>query len=167
LPTLLLPVPSSSSTNGPSSRPLSVAEQSSYSRVTPSFELTFLGTCSGRPTPARNVSSIALRTGAKDKKLMLFDCGDGTQLRLLKARHLSLDQLAMVFVTHMHGDHVFGLSNLIAAACNRSLEAPLHIFGPQGIAQFVKTNMSATHTWLERPLVFHELLKNNVRAVRR
>lgn len=158
LPTLLLPVDSV-----PASRPIPLAELGSHSARL--FELTFLGTASGRPTLARNVSSLALRIGtSKNKKLFLFDAGDGTQLRLLAARHLSLAHLSLLFVTHMHGDHVSGLPNIVTAACTHLSDEPLHIFGPQGVAQFVKQSLSATHTWLNRPIIFHELLKNNVRA---
>lgn len=130
------------------------------------FDLTFLGTASSRPTPTRGVSSLAVRLGRK-KSILLFDCGDGTQSRWIQARYLTFERLSVICITHMHGDHVFGLPNLVAGACTKKVAEPLHIFGPIGIANYVRANLNATHTWLERPIVFHELLKKNTKTVRR
>jgi ribonuclease BN (tRNA processing enzyme) len=139
------------------------------------FELTFLGTSSGRPTPARNVSSLALRIG-RAHRLALFDAGEGTLRQLARCNHLSLSTLTCVFITHLHGDHVWGLCPLLSLAsqAKSSTQRPspleagavprtMHVFGPRGIAAFVKTNLAATHTWLGRPVLFHELLSHDVR----
>lgn len=146
---------------------LATLDASTRSRL---FELTFLGTASGRASLSRNVSSVALRMG-RTARLSLFDCGEGTSRQLQRCSHLQLGALQHVFITHMHGDHVLGLCSVLAAVDkikrpSAALAArPLHIFGPLGIAAFVKTNLAATHTWISRPLVFHELLRNDTRAV--
>ena len=75
------------------------------------MQVTFLGTSSGVPTRARNVSAVALRLPQRSE-LWLFDCGEGTQHQFLRS-DLRLSQLRRVFVTHMHGDHVFGLPGLL------------------------------------------------------
>ena len=77
------------------------------------LQVTFLGTSSGVPTRARNVSAVALRLPQRSE-MWLFDCGEGTQHQFLRSE-LRLSQLRRVFVTHMHGDHVFGLPGLLAS----------------------------------------------------
>ena len=77
------------------------------------MQVTFLGTSSGVPTRARNVSAVALRLSQRSE-MWLFDCGEGTQHQFLRS-DLRLSQLRRVFITHMHGDHVFGLPGLLAS----------------------------------------------------
>ena len=77
------------------------------------MQVTFLGTSSGVPTRARNVSAVAVRL-AQRSELWLFDCGEGTQHQFLRS-DLRLSQLRRIFITHMHGDHVFGLPGLLAS----------------------------------------------------
>ena len=78
------------------------------------MEITFLGTSSGVPTRARNVSSVALRLPQK-AEVWLFDCGEGTQHQLLRSE-IKSSQISKIFVTHMHGDHIFGLMGTIASS---------------------------------------------------
>ena len=77
------------------------------------MQVTFLGTSSVVPTRARNVSAVALRLPQRSE-MWLFDCGEGTQHQFLRS-DLRLSQLRRVFITHMHGDHVFGLPGLLAS----------------------------------------------------
>ena len=145
------------------------------------IRVTFLGTASGRPTRARNVSSTAVwlrnhsgggvnSTSIRRKKVLMFDCGDGTLLQSRHVPHLrDLIDLEVICLTHMHGDHAFGLPTVIAAACNHSSsdapKTPLHVFGPQGISAYVKGVLAQTKTWMERPVIYHEILKGNVKTV--
>ena len=76
------------------------------------MQVTFLGTSSGVPTRARNVSAVALRLPQR-AELWLFDCGEATQHQFLRSE-LRVSQLRRIFVTHMHGDHVYGLPGLLA-----------------------------------------------------
>ena len=107
----------------------------------PDLCVTWLGTSSGNPSLRRNVSCIALTLG---RSVYLVDCGEGTSRQVLRA---NLDPACIkgVFISHLHGDHCFGLPGLIelvskahkesnSPAANRSLE----VYGPPGIQQLVK-----------------------------
>jgi ribonuclease Z len=100
-----------------------------------------LGTSSGRPTPRRNVSAGAL---ARDGEWSLFDCGEGTQYQLLRA-DLRLSRLRHVFVTHMHGDHVLGLPGLLGTLNLARHDRAVDVFGPPGIARFLREVSRATY----------------------
>ncbi|TCS35142.1 metallo-beta-lactamase superfamily protein [Paucimonas lemoignei] len=71
------------------------------------MEFQFLGTSSGTPTKTRNVAGLALRV-PNARQWHLVDCGEGTQHRILNT-NLSLATLRAIFITHIHGDHCYGL----------------------------------------------------------
>ncbi|WP_457597334.1 ribonuclease Z [Hydrogenimonas sp.] len=98
---------------------------------------TFLGTSAGVPTKTRNVSALAMRLEGR-KKWSLFDCGEGTQHRLMHTA-LSPFHLANIFITHLHGDHVYGLFGLMASRGMARATEPLTIYGPEGLAEMVGT----------------------------
>lgn len=100
------------------------------------MEITFLGTSSGVPTRSRNVSSVALRLPQR-AEVWLFDCGEGTQHQLLRS-DLKSSQIRRIFITHMHGDHIFGLLGLIASCGLAGNAQPIDIYGPQGLADYLK-----------------------------
>ena len=83
-----------------------------------SWDLSWLGTASAMPLPHRNVSALALRNGPD---LWIFDVGEGTQAQALRAG-LRLSRLSKVFITHLHGDHVFGLPSLLCYVNNAARE---------------------------------------------
>lgn len=127
------------------------------------ISLTFLGTSSGIPTLDRNVSCIALH-GWNAKDVFLVDCGDGTQRRLLEAG-ISFARIRGVFVTHMHGDHVYGMVPLLAMI---SMISPttreLFVVGPVGIRKFVEETAASTQLFLRYELRFVELPHNVTQA---
>ncbi|MEH6437815.1 MBL fold metallo-hydrolase [Massilia sp. DD77] len=116
------------------------------------MELLFLGTSSGTPTRQRNMSAVALRTrGARHWALV--DCAEGTQHRLLRAP-LSLMHLRTVFITHLHGDHCYGLPGLLASAGMLNRTEPLLIVGPAPLQAMIECIMEATQLRLPYPVSF-------------
>ncbi len=99
------------------------------------MEITFLGTSSGVPTRSRNVSSVALRLTQK-AEVWLFDCGEGTQHQFLRSE-IKSSQIRRIFITHMHGDHTFGLMGLIASGGLAGNAQPIDIYGPSGLEEYL------------------------------
>ena len=99
------------------------------------MKFTFLGTSAGKPTKERNVSALALEFD-QDNKWYLFDCGEATQHQLLHTP-LSLNKLDTIFITHLHGDHYYGLLGLLSSKTLDKSETPLRLYGPQGIKKFL------------------------------
>ena len=117
------------------------------------MELLFLGTSSGTPTRARNVSGLGLLEDS-GKGWYLIDCGEGTQHQVLRTP-LSLSALRAIFITHVHGDHCFGLPGLLASAALQGRTAPLEIVAPHGIEAWLNGTLAMSETFLPYQLVFH------------
>ncbi|KEQ19392.1 ribonuclease Z [Endozoicomonas numazuensis] len=103
------------------------------------MRFTFLGTSAGSPTVDRNVTAMALALD-ESRDWYLVDCGEGTQQRLLKSRY-TLSGLAGIFITHVHGDHIFGLPGLITSASMQGRKEPLMICAPEGVESFVRHSL--------------------------
>jgi ribonuclease Z len=126
------------------------------------LKLTFLGTSSGTPTRHRNVSGLAVQT-VLNADWFLFDCGEGTQHRLLRTP-LSLHDMAAVFITHVHGDHCYGLPGLLASAGMGKRTKPLKLVAPLPVWQWFQATRELTDLHLpyevehvdveSRPLVY-------------
>ena len=111
------------------------------------LKLTFLGTSAGVPTKKRNVTALAIEclnpylSGArpqpkKSRPWVLIDCGEGTQQQLLHTK-LSLRQLTVICITHVHGDHCYGLPGLLASAAMSGRHEPLTLITPKAIAKLL------------------------------
>jgi len=100
------------------------------------MRFTFLGTSAGLPTRDRNVTGLALAVD-RQREWYLIDCGEGTQHRLLGTPY-SAAKLRAIFITHIHGDHCYGLPGLIASANMGGRTLPLTICAPAGIAEFIE-----------------------------
>lgn len=121
------------------------------------MEVVFLGTSAGAPTVRRNMQSCAVRF--ESGEVVIVDCGEGTQQQLLKlgAGHkLKLAQVTSILVTHLHGDHVFGLPGLMCFL--DAGKRPLRIVGPRGTRAFARYALRLSRTELSRPFFVVELV---------
>ena len=117
------------------------------------MRITFLGTGAGAPSRNRNVSAIGLQF-IQQSLLWLFDCGEATQQQVLRSP-LRLSQLERIFITHLHGDHVFGLPGLLASrSLQQMTDAPVTLYGPEGLAEYIQTALRLSGTHLGYPLDF-------------
>ena len=119
------------------------------------MELTFLGTGSAMPTRQRNVSGVAMRLPGRGD-LWLFDCGEATQHRLL-ATSLRPPQIRRIFVTHLHGDHVYGLPGLLTTLGMLGAYRPVELHGPAGLGELIDTTLRVSQSSCTYPLRVHEL----------
>ncbi len=117
------------------------------------MRLCFLGTGSGTPTRKRNVSGLALRF--EDGREWILDCGEGTQQRMLDSS-VRPGRIERIFVTHLHGDHCFGLPGLLASLAVHGRIDPVEVIGPTGIARLARTALSVTRMGLPYQLSFSE-----------
>ncbi|MGB5964626.1 MAG: MBL fold metallo-hydrolase [Sulfurimonadaceae bacterium] len=108
--------------------------------------LTFLGTSAGKPTRERNVSALALEF-EQDNKWYLFDCGEGTQRQIMQSR-LSLGRVDTIFITHLHGDHYYGLPGLLSTKKLDGALKPLSIYAPKGIRRFLESALDLSEAHL-------------------
>jgi len=117
------------------------------------FELTLLGTNAALPTVGRSPSAQVLQI---QHHYYLIDCGEGTQVRLLeyKVRHSRIRQ---VFISHLHGDHFFGLIGLLTSWQLSGRRAALDIYSPEGLERMIRIQLEAGAGRLSYPLCFHVL----------
>ncbi|HJG22482.1 ribonuclease Z [Enterococcus durans] len=123
------------------------------------MELQFLGTGAGVPAKHRNVTSIALKLLDERNEVWLFDCGEGTQMQILRTS-IRPRKIEKIFITHLHGDHIFGLPGLLSSRSFQGGDTPLEIYGPKGIEMFIKTSLAVSQTRLGYALKFIELTED-------
>lgn len=111
-----------------------------------SMKLLFLGTSAGIPTKQRNVTGLALQE-SQGKGWYLIDCGEGTQHQLLQTP-LSLNTLKAICITHVHGDHCYGLPGLLSSAAMHGRKHPLTIIAPRAIQHWIETTQQVTQFFL-------------------
>lgn len=119
------------------------------------MDLLFLGTSAGVPTKGRNVSATAVIETA-GKGWYLVDCGEGTQHQLLHTS-LSMRDLRGLFITHVHGDHCFGLPGLLASAGMSGRKQSLDLIMPLVLQEWVRQSLAVSETYLPFELSFHDL----------
>jgi len=96
------------------------------------LRITFLGTGGSVPSPHRNPSAIAVR---RESELFLFDCGEGTQQQMMRAK--TGMKITAIFITHFHADHVLGIPGLLQTLSLQGRTEPLEIYGPKGVRRFL------------------------------
>src|SRR5688572_14831851 len=105
------------------------------------LRITFLGTAAGTPSRDRNVAAVAI---TPDGTVLLFDCGEGTQHQLLRAPVRS-GAIDAIFLTHLHGDHVYGLPGLLASMSMNGRTRPLELVGPEGTLAYLRATLTTTN----------------------
>lgn len=114
------------------------------------FELLILGTSSATPSKHRHPSAQLLNI---QEQLFLIDCGEATQLRLFNNK-IHWNQLTHIFITHLHGDHSFGLPGLISSLGLYNREHKLTLVGPEGLQEFVQTTLRLSQSQVKFDLEF-------------
>ena len=117
------------------------------------MKLTILGCHSATPRINTNPTSQVLEI---KNHMFLIDCGEGTQVELRRNK-VKFSRIKHIFISHLHGDHYFGLIGLISTFQLLTREAPLHIYGPKGIKEVITLQLKLSESWMGYPLVFHEL----------
>lgn len=120
------------------------------------MELHFLGTGAGVPSRERNVTSIALRFTELEGETWLFDCGEGTQQRMLQSP-IRPPKVEKVFVTHNHGDHIFGIPGFLGSRSFSAKPSDMDIFAPEGVEEFLATAARITTAHTAFAVSFHEV----------
>lgn len=120
------------------------------------MELQFLGTGAGVPSKQRNVTSIALKLLDERNAVWLFDCGESTQQQILQTA-IRPRKIEKIFITHLHGDHIFGLPGLLSSRSFQGGETPLTIIGPKGIKEFVETSLKISESHVSYPIIYNEI----------
>lgn len=118
------------------------------------MKLTILGCYSATPRMLTNPTSQLLEIR---NHMFLIDCGEGTQVQLRKHK-LKFSRIKHIFISHLHGDHFFGLPGLISTFCLLGRESELHIYGPKGIKEAITLFLKLGNSWTNYPLLFHELI---------
>ena len=117
------------------------------------MKLTILGCYSATPRTLNNTTSQVLEI---NNHMFLIDCGEGTQVQLRKHK-IKFNRIKHIFISHLHGDHFFGLVGLISTFRLLTRETDLHIYGPKGIKEVVTLQMKLADSWTNYNLFFHEL----------
>lgn len=121
------------------------------------MRLHILGCYSATPRTLTNPTSQVLEIR---NHIFLIDCGEGTQVQLRKQK-VKFSRIKHIFISHLHGDHFFGLPGLLSTFRLLGREKELHVYGPKGIKEAITLLMKLGDSWTNYPLLFHELESKN------
>jgi ribonuclease Z len=117
------------------------------------FSLTVLGSNAAMPANNRYLSAHLLNA---NERFFLIDCGEGTQFQLRKYR-ISFQRIRHVFISHLHGDHFFGLIGLLNSMHLLGRKTDLHLYAPAMLLEIIDLQLEVSQTVLRFPLIFHPL----------
>lgn len=117
------------------------------------MNLTVLGCYAATPRTLTNPTSQVLEM---QNRLFLIDCGEGTQVQLRKNK-IKFSKINQIFISHLHGDHCYGLIGLVSTFMSLARVNDLHIYGPKGIKQIINLQLRLSNSWTNYKLIFHEL----------
>ena len=125
------------------------------------MKLTILGCYSATPRTNTNPTSQVLDI---KNHLFLIDCGEGTQVELRRNK-IKFARIKHIFISHLHGDHFFGLIGLISTFRLLTRETDLHIYGPKGLKEIITLQMKLSQSWTNYKLIFHELTSKESKCI--
>ncbi|MBS7231243.1 ribonuclease Z [Flavobacterium psychroterrae] len=117
------------------------------------MKLTILGCYAATPRTLTNPTSQVLEI---KNRLFLIDCGEGTQVQLRKNK-IKFSKINHIFISHLHGDHFFGLIGTISTFALLGRTTDLHIYGPKGVKEIITLQLKLSNSWTTYELFFHEL----------
>lgn len=117
------------------------------------MKLTVLGCYAATPRTFTNPTSQVLEM---NNELFLIDCAEGTQVELRRNK-VKFGKIEHIFISHLHGDHFYGLIGLISTFMLLNRKKELHVYGPKGIKDIITLQLKASKSWTNYPLYFHEL----------
>ena len=117
------------------------------------FEITILGSNSAIPAHGRHPSAQWIQIG---RRFYLMDCGEGTQIQCAKY-HKSIYKLEAIFISHLHGDHIFGLPGLLTTLGLMGRTQPLHVYGTHGLDRWLKTTFELSGARFNYDLIISEV----------
>ncbi|MFV8324033.1 ribonuclease Z [Flavobacterium sp. LB3P21] len=125
------------------------------------MKLTILGCYAATPRTFTNPTSQILEI---KNRLFLIDCAEGTQVQLRKNK-IRFSKINHIFISHLHGDHFFGLIGLVSTFTLLNRTTDLHIYGPKGIQEIIKLQLRLSNSWTNYGLFFHELESNDSEVI--
>lgn len=117
------------------------------------MKLTILGCYAATPRSFTNPTSQVLDI---KNHLFLIDCGEGTQVQLRRNK-VKFSKIKHIFISHLHGDHFYGLVGLVSTFRLLNRDKELHIYGPKGVKEIITLQLKLANSWTNYPLIFHEL----------
>lgn len=125
------------------------------------MNLTILGCYAATPRTFTNPTSQVLEI---KNRVFLIDCGEGTQVQLRKNK-IRFSRINHIFISHLHGDHLYGLVGLVSTFMLLNRTTDLHIYGPKGIKEIINLQLKLSNSWPNYGLFFHELESNESEIV--
>lgn len=125
------------------------------------FHVTILGCSSATPTVDRHPSAQIVNV---NEKLLLIDCGEGTQIQLLK-NHIRFLRIHHIYISHLHGDHILGLPGLLSTMSLNGRKELLNLYGPPPLEDFLKHFLTVSGTTLLFQIKFHALPSDEVTLI--
>ena len=120
------------------------------------MQLQFLGTGAGMPSKERNTSALVVKLLEERGTVWLFDCGEATQHQILHTT-IRPRKVEKIFITHLHGDHIFGLPGFLSSRSFLGGEDTLTIYGPRGLKEWITASFNVSKTHLTYPIEFVEV----------
>ena len=122
------------------------------------MQLHFLGTGAGMPSKERNTSALVLKLLEERGTVWLFDCGEATQHQILHT-NIRPRKVEKIFITHLHGDHIFGLPGFLSSRSFLGGEDTLTLYGPKGLKEWITASLNLSKTHLTYSIEFVEVVE--------